>query len=204
MRKTITLSLAALLACSALPAVAQSAGDWTIGVGLGYVMPDSGNGTVAGAQADIGDNAQPTITFEYFVRDNLGIEVLAATPFKHSILLNGTKVASTQHLPPTISLQYHFETGSKLTPFFGAGVNYTKFFNVDSTGPLAGADLNLDDSYGLAVHAGIDYKISEHGALRTDVRWIDIDTDVELVGTGDVGTAHIDPWVFGISYVHNF
>lgn len=204
MNTRTVFTTAFILACTAAPVLAQSAGDWTLGVGVGYVMPKDGNGTVAGADASVGDNLQPTFTFEYFVRDNLGIELLAATPFKHNISLDGLgKVASTQHLPPTLSVQYHFANNSAWTPFLGAGVNYTRFFNTDSKGAIAGADVDLDDSWGLALHAGVDYKISDNGSVRMDLRWMDIDTDVELNGA-DVGTAKIDPVVFGMSYVHRF
>lgn len=195
---------AAMLCCAAAPALAQSAGDWTLGVGLGSVMPKDGNGTIAGSEGNVGDNAQPTFTVEYFVMDNLGIELLAATPFRHNISTKALgEVGTTSHLPPTLSVQYHFANESAWTPFLGAGVNYTKFFNTDSKGAIAGADLDLDDSWGVAVHAGVDYQISERGALRTDVRWIDIDTDATLDGA-DIGTAKIDPWVFGVSYIHRF
>ena len=202
--KNLKALAAAILACSATPALAQSAGDWTLGVGLGYVAPDSDNGTLAGLDADVGDNARPTFTFEYFIRDNLGVEVLAAVPFEHNISLDGLgKVGSTAHLPPTVSIQYHFANTSAFTPFVGAGINYTTFFDTDTSGALAGSDLDLDDSWGAALHAGVDYKVTERGAMRVDVRWINIETDVKLDGA-KIGTAKIDPWVFGVSYIHRF
>ena len=191
--------LPVLLALAAAPALAQSAGDWTVGVGLGYVAPKSDNGLLAGAPTTINENTRPTLTFEYFIQDNLGIELLAATPFKHTATIAGVGTATTKHLPPTLSLVYHFDNGSTVTPFVGAGLNYTAFFSEKSAlGPV-----RMDDSFGLAVKAGFDVKLSEKGALRTEVRWMDIDSDVSL-GGAKIGTAEIDPVVFGISYVHNF
>ena len=35
----------------------------------------------------------------------------------------------TKHLPPTLSLQYYFTNKSRITPFVGAGINYTYFFD---------------------------------------------------------------------------
>ena len=67
----------------------------------------------------------------------------------------------------------------------------------------SGNDLDLDDSWGLALHAGLDYRVSDKGALRTDVRWMNIESDVKLNGV-DIGKAKINPWVFGVSYVHTF
>ncbi|MEE7547716.1 OmpW family protein [Xanthomonas sp. Kuri4-1] len=199
-------SLAAALLAVATPALAQSKGDWTVGIGAHQVDPKSDNGSLVGGTLPvrIGSDIQPTITAEYFIADGLGIEVLAAAPFKHDISISGLgKVGSTKHLPPVISLQYHFDTQSALTPFVGVGVNYTTFFSTDTTGALAGSDLDLDDSWGLALHAGYDYAIGDKGALRVDVRWSDIDSKAKLNGSS-IGTVNIDPFVYGVAYVIKF
>lgn len=205
-----TLKVLAPLAASAAllfatPVLAQQAGDWTLGVGAHVVSPKSGNGSLAGGalDVDVGDNWRPTITGEYFFRDNWGIEILASLPFQHDIDLNGVKAGSTKHLPPTLSLQYHFNGSEKVKPFVGAGVNYTIFFSQETTGPLAGANLDLDNSWGLAAHAGLDFAVGEKKWLRLDARWIDIDTDVKVNGAS-VGTVNIDPMVYGAAFVWQF
>jgi len=193
------LALTVAVATLAGPLSAQSAGDWTLGLGIASVAPKSDNGTVAGAAATISENSQLSLTAEYFIRDNLGIEVLAASPFSHNIYLDGGFAGTTKHLPPTVSVKYHFQTGSAFTPFVGLGVNYTTFFEESS--PLG--DLKLADSWGLAAALGVDYQISDAGALRFEARYIDIETDVTLDGA-DIGTAKIDPFVFNVAYVHRF
>ncbi|KAF1711364.1 hypothetical protein CSC70_05495 [Pseudoxanthomonas kalamensis DSM 18571] len=211
--KTKYLPLA-LLAAAGLssPALAQSAGDWTLGVGVHNVDPKSDNGNLDATALELGvlpptevdSSVRPTVTFEYFVANNLGIEVLAALPFQHDISIQGVgKVGSTKQLPPVVSLQYHFANSSKVTPFVGAGLNYTLFFSEDTTGALAGTDLKLDDSWGLAAHVGVDFALSDRSALRVDARWADIDTDVEVNGI-KVGTAEIDPIVYGMAWVMKF
>lgn len=198
--------IAAALVCAAHPALAQQAGTFTVGVGAHQVQPKSDNGSVLGgaAKLEIGDNVQPTVTLEYFIRENLGIEVLAATPFKHDIDIKGIgKVATTKHLPPTFSLQYHWNSQGTVSPFVGVGVNYTTFFSEKTTGPLRGAKLKLEDSVGVAAHAGVDFILSERGALRVDARWIDIASDVKLDGQ-KIGKAQIDPFVYGLAYVFKF
>lgn len=199
MTRISALAISTALALVAAPAFAQSQGDWTVGIGLGYVNPKSDNGTLGGAAATIDENTQLTFTGEYFIRDNLGIELLAATPFKHDVSLNGAYAATVKHLPPTLSLNYHFPVQGKFKPYVGAGINYTTFFE-EST---PGGTIALDDSFGIALQAGADYMISDRGALRFNVRWIDIETDVRLNGN-PVGTAEIDPVVIGVSYVHRF
>ena len=147
-----------------------------------------------------------TVTFEYFVANNVGVEVLAALPFQHDISVDGVgKVGSTKHLPPTVSLQYHFGQG-KVKPFVGVGLNYTTFFSTKSEGAIAGTNLDLSDSWGLAAHLGVDFKVGEKGAIRVDYRKIDIDTKVKLNGAnlGTKNTVNIDPSVYGIAYVFSF
>lgn len=197
-RSVLSLALVAAMA-AASPVLAQSRGDMTLGFGLGLVAPKSNNGTLTAGPLTIGNNVRPTITFEYFLRDNLGLEVLAALPFKHDLNVGGAKIGTTQHLPPTVSLNWHFPTEGKVKPFVGVGVNYTKFFNEKT--PLGA--LKISDSWGLAAHAGLDYAISGKSALRMDLRWVDIDADVSLNGT-KIGKAEVDPVVFGIAYVMKF
>jgi len=202
----LPLLAASLAAVAAAPAFAQSAGDWTLGVGLHQVDPKSDNGKLADGTLPlaIDSDAKPSVTFEYFVKDNLGVEVLGALPFKHEIAVKGVgKVGQTKHLPPTITLQYHFNSAGKVSPLLGVGINYTTFFSEDTTGALAGTKLKLDDSFGLAAHAGLDFKVSEKASVRVDVRWADIDTDVKVDGA-KLGTANIDPLVYGASYVMKF
>lgn len=206
MKQKLLPLLAVSLAAVAAPAMAQSAGDWTLGVGVHQVDPKSDNGKLANGTLPltIDSDAKPSITFEYFVKENLGIEVLGALPFKHEIAVKGVgKVGQTKHLPPTVTLQYHFNSAGKVSPLLGVGLNYTTFFSEDTTGPLAGSRLKLDDSFGLAVHAGLDFKVAGKGSLRVDVRWADIDTEVKVDGA-KLGTANIDPLVYGVSYVMQF
>ncbi|MGY0505113.1 OmpW/AlkL family protein [Luteimonas sp. e5] len=198
---------AALALCIAGPAMAQSKGDITIGVGIHNVAPKSNNGTLAGGayEVHVKDSVRPTITGEYFIADNLGIEVIAALPFSHDIHAtvtatntNAGKVAATKHLPPTVSLQYHFGAPeASIKPFVGAGVNYTWFY---SESQLLGGEMKLGNSWGLGLHAGVDFKVGQNGAIRVDVRKIDIDTKVKLDKV-PIGTVNVDPLVYGVSYV---
>lgn len=202
----LACALAIALGAAAAPVLAQSQGDWTLGVGVHAVDPKSDNGRLADGtlKVDVDTDVKPTLTFEYFVRDNLGVEVIAAWPFEHDVSIAGMgTVGSTKQLPPTVSLQYHFNGKGKVSPFVGAGINYTTFFSEDTRGALDGAQLELDDSWGLAAHAGIDFALGERSAIRVDARWIDIDADVKLNGA-DIGTVNIDPIVYGAAYVMKF
>lgn len=206
--KTMTSALivAAALGTCAAPAMADGikAGTLTFGIGLANVNPKSDNGTLAGGTVDVDGSTRPTVTGEYFIRDNLGIELLGALPFKHSISISGLgEVGTTMQLPPVISVQYHIPTGGKLTPFVGAGLNYTIFFDEKTKGALTGASLKLSNSVGIALHAGVDFQVGAKGWLRADLRWAEIKTDVKVNGT-KLGSVTINPLVAGVSYVMKF
>lgn len=196
----LVLALAAIA-----PAHADQAGPWQIKVGLHVVDPKSDNGTLAdGALKTKVDSAWgPTFALEYAVSRNLGVEVLAALPFKHDVELNGAKAATVKHLPPTVSLNWHFAPDTKVNPFLGLGVNYTRFFSIDEKGPIEGAQLNLDASWGLAAHAGLEFSFDPRWSLIADVRWIDIETDAKVNGA-KVGTVKIDPLVYGVAFGYRF
>lgn len=197
--------IAAALVALGSPVFAQSQGEWTIGIGVAHVDPRSDNGTLAGGTVptSIGSSTRPSITFEYFIRDNLGIEVLAALPFRHSIRSEGVEIGTVKHLPPVVSLQYHFDATPQFKPFVGVGVNFTGFWDGEARGPLEGSSLRVKNSWGLAAHLGADYWINDRSAIRADLRWIDINADVELDGTR-IGSVDVDPVVAGISYVMKF
>lgn len=202
--KTIVPFAALALSALALPVSAQSAGDWTIGLGLASVMPKDGNGTLTAGAVDVGNDLRPSITVEYFIRDNIGVELLAATPFKHDVSVGALgKVGTVKHLPPVVSLNYHWDTGSAFQPYAGVGVNFTGFWDEKTTGALADSELSLKNSWGLAAQVGADWWLNDRAALRGTVRWIDIDSDVYLDGT-KIGTAEVDPLVVQAAYVMRF
>lgn len=179
--------------------------DWTFKVGAHQVQPRSDNGRLAGGslQSDVSGDWRPTFQLEYFLGESWGVELLAATPFKHDVKLNGAKAAEVSHLPPTLSLKYHFNRGGKVSPFVGIGLNYTAFFDVEERGPLAGTQLTLGKSWGAAAHAGLDFALDERWLLAVDVRWMDIDTEARVNGA-KVGTVNIDPLAYGLAVGYRF
>ena len=154
------------------------------------------------------DDIRPTISGEYFIANNVGVELLAAIPFHHDFDLNNADgneflTGNTQHLPPTLSVQYHFDNDSmpmNIKPFIGVGVNYTTFFKERIS---SGGDLDLDDSVGVAGHVGLDIPFAPTEAFRIDARYMDIKTDATLDGS-DIGEIDISPWVYGVAFVKQF
>lgn len=198
--------------------MAYEAGDILIKGGAALVAPneDSEAFPVIGDEAKVNDDTQLGLTLTYMYTDKIGIELLAATPFQHEVkasggVLNGVDVASIKHLPPTLTLNYYFaDSNSKIQPYVGAGINYTVIFDEDARselegGPAGKTDVDLDNSWGLAFHAGIDYELNNRWSLNASYWYLDIDTEATLKTTG-VGTlkadVDIDPDVYmvGVSY----
>jgi len=192
-RNTVLLAGIALGMGFAGTANAFEPGDWLVRVGVSYVSPASDNHETISVES--ATNA--TFNFSYMMSDVWALELLAAVPFKHDLeLQDGTKIGSTKQLPPTLSLQYHFRPTDPFQPYLGFGINYTNFFSEETTGPLAGTNLNLGDSWGLAGQIGFDVLFSDKWFFNLDVRYIDIDTKATLDGTS-LGKVEIDPWVIG-------
>jgi len=147
-------------------ALAYQQGDLVARAGVAMVDPDASstplaiNGSeAAGTSVDVDDNTQLGLTFLYMLSEDVGVELLAATPFSHTVTAKGLgadlDVADVKHLPPTLSVQY-FPMGSDsaFQPYVGVGLNYTLFFDEELTSDFKGAmgdgSVKVDDSFGLA------------------------------------------------------
>ena len=188
------LSIALLATAAANTALAMDQGDWLIRFGVSTVDPKSNNHPAV--SVDKGTSA--TFNFTYMMTDNWAVEVLAAYPFEHDIyLVGGPEVGSTKHLPPTVSLQYHFMSAATFQPYIGLGVNYTDFFSEKLYGPLEGASLSLDSSWGFAGEIGADIMLGQTWFLNGSLRYIGIESDATVNGEA-FGKVKIDPWVYGV------
>src|SRR5690606_34097860 len=200
-----TLFTAALLAAAPAAPLAQAHQAGTIIVRAGAITvdprEDSGaistavTGSLAGSSATLDSDTQLGLNFAYMVTDNIGIELLAATPFSHDVGVKGLgapldgKFGSIKHLPPTVSVVYYpLDNNSAFKPYVGAGVNFTWFFDEDlsSSAEANGFDgLSLDNSWGLAAQVGADYMLSDNWMVNAQIRYIDIETTGKTSLAGD-------------------
>tara|TARA_R110002049_G_scaffold49267_5_gene141163 strand:+ start:2037 stop:2750 length:714 start_codon:yes stop_codon:yes gene_type:complete len=237
MKRVLTMTAAAAMACTATVGQAYDQGDWVLRVGATTVSPDTDSDDInlptgLVAKADVDDDTQLGIIPVYMFTEHFAVEVLAATPFKHNIeakgegAIKGTNLdaGSTKQLPPTISFQFYPRGGqSGWQPYIGAGLNYTTFFDEDvdneligllgslTGGAVNGADLDLDDSWGLALQAGVDIPINDHWAFNAGVWYLDIDTTAKITAKANGATAatvkfdvDIDPWVYNVGIAYKF
>jgi outer membrane protein len=197
--------VAAGLGVQPLTAVAAQ-GDWLFRAGVGVVDPKSDNLSLGpGSEVRVDTGISATIEGTYLFADHWGVELLATWPFSHDVEISDVSgnVASVDHLPTTLSLQYHFNPDGVFRPYVGAGVNYTAIFSEDTEGALSGSDLKLDDSWGAAAQIGADIGLGENWFLNLAARWIDIDADAMLDGA-DIGEVEIDPFVYQAQVGYRF
>ncbi len=199
--KALLSTLVLLSAAGSSTAMAVEKGDWLMRFGYTSVNPKGNNHPIV----TVDSAASLGLNFSYFFTNNLSAEVLAAYPFEHDIRLagGGEKVASTEHLPPTVSVQYHFMPDNAFKPYVGAGINYTTFFSTKTFGALDGASLSLGDSWGLAGEIGADVMLSEKWLINFSARYIDIETKAKLNGDS-IGDVKIDPWVYTLAAGYRF
>jgi outer membrane protein len=195
----------AMLALGTTGAAQAADSKFVVKTGIAGVITKSNNGTLANGvyKADVGNSVRPSITFEYMITPNIGVEVLGAWPFRNDIKLNGEKSGRVDVLPPTVSMQYHFMPDNFVSPFAGVGLNYTFMYNEKTRGPLAGADLDVKNSWGVAFHGGVDFNINKNWLVTADIRWIQMRNKVRVNG-GDVGKVKVDPWVLGVAVGYRF
>lgn len=204
-------------------ALAYQQGDMIARAGLAMVDPDASstplvlNGNVVSdTSVDVDDNTQLGLTFTYMLSDDIGVEVLAATPFSHTVTAKGLSddldVIDLKHLPPTVSIQYFpMASDSVFQPYLGVGLNYTTFFDEKLTSDFKAVfgdgDVSLEDSFGLAFELGCDYQLSDNLVLNAAIWTIDIDTSATIkLDSGNKITTDvdIDPLVYMVGVGYKF
>ncbi|HII3761263.1 TPA: OmpW family outer membrane protein [Pasteurella multocida] len=204
MKKTV-FALGVMAALVAGSAVAHQAGSVIVRGGPILVVPNTSTNH-DGFKFDVNSNAQLGLTATYMATDNLGVELLAATPFSHEITLGNTLVGKTKHLPPSLYAQYYFlDKDAKARPYVGAGVNYTTFFSEKAV--LNGVtDLKLKDSWGPAFNAGVDIQVADNLFLNTAIWYAKIKSKATFKFGGEEHKVNVklDPTVFFVGLGYRF
>lgn len=227
-KSLVVLALAALFS----PMVAQAeAGDWVVRARAVNISPNEDselgktvNKNVApvmsnGAELKVDSNTILEFDISYYITKNIAAELILATGSKHEVSVSkepgavvpNQLLGSVDVLPPTLTVQWHFNPDQTVDPYVGAGINYSRFLDKKldvRQGPLAGTDIKVDsDSWGYALQAGVDINLKDGWLINADVKYIDLDTDVKLrtaSGWTKIDKLDIDPWVFGIGIGKKF
>lgn len=192
------IAVAAAFVAAVPSAHAQSSdtGNWLVRARALYL--DSANKNSPDIDLSVNNKTFPEVDITYFFTPNLAAELVLTYPQKHDVRVGGDKIGTLKHLPPTLSVQYHF-TGMSFRPYVGAGLNYTRFSDVDLP-----AGISIDkDSFGLALGAGVDVPLGGGWLINVDLKKVQIQTDVKIQGVGTVDFG-VDPLLFSIGVGKRF
>ncbi len=209
MRKTSLALLAATVAGAfALPAAAAEPNPWMVRVRALYMDPADKSEPVPalGVPANaitVSEKLFPEIDVSYFFTKHLAAELVLTYPQKHdvtvekSVLGGPVKIGTFKHLPPTLSLQYHFTPDADFRPYVGAGINYTWIMDDNLEIPGVGQLTLESGSFGGSYGAGFDWRLDKNLFLNVDVKKVYIASDVKLGGT-KVTSVGVDPVLYSI------
>lgn len=211
-KQLMALAIAGLLGTTALSSAqageadfkTKSAGDIVIRARAVDAIPRDHASVSAGGSVDVSNDVVPELDFSYFVTDNIALELIAATT-RHKVTWtpSGTSLGKVSLLPPTLTVQYHFLPKEKLSPYVGAGLNYTFFYNEDAPG---GAITSVDykNHVGYALQAGVDYALGGAWSLNLDVKKVFLRTDVSVNNGAVTAKVDLDPWIVGLGVGYRF
>ncbi len=164
--------------------------------------------SVPGSNISISNSVIPELDISYFFTKNIAVElILGTTP--HNVKGAGSlagvgSIGRSWLLPPTLTLQYHFNVTDSIKPYVGAGINYTFFYNNKARGDFT--NYSIEDSFGLALQAGVDIMFDKHWGINFDVKkiWLQPDAKANLGNIRVTTKAKIDPWLIGTGIVYKF
>ena len=200
MKKTTMVVAVAVLGLMANEAMAQQQSPWLLRARVVHIAPDNPLNKVGAADLTVSSKTIPEVDISYFFSPNIAAELILTYPQKHDVELGGSNIGSFKHLPPTLLAQYHFLPAGTIDPYLGAGLNYTRISSVH----LGGDTLSLENhSFGLALQAGIDYRIDKNWSLNLDVKKVRIRSDL-TAGSANLGTVKVDPLLVGVGVGYRF
>jgi outer membrane protein len=204
-KRSLVVMAITLLGAIGTSAQAQAQeGNWLVRVRAAQLNPADKSTPLGGAgRADrisVSDKTIPEVDISYSFTPNLAVELVLTYPQKHDVLLDGAVIGSFKHLPPTLLGQYRFHPVGQLTPYLGAGVNFTRISGVrllKGTGDLE------SHSVGLALQTGVDYRIDDKWSLNLDIKRIQIRSDVMITGA-TVSKVKVDPTLVAVGIGYRF
>lgn len=178
---------------------------WMVRARVIDVLPDESSSTSIGGDVTAAGQVVPEVDVTYFFTPHIAAELIAATS-PHEMgaantALGNLDLGTVWILPPTLTLQYHFNPEGQIRPYAGAGVNYMYFWK-ESTGDVA--SIKYDHGFGPALQAGVDIGIDEHWAVNFDVKKLWNNVDAKLNGGAVTADVDLDPWVIGAGLAYRF
>lgn len=188
----------------------KRAGDFVVGLGAIGVLPGNSGGrtSVIGGKVEANDAATAQLDFTYFFTPNIAVNLIAATT-QHDIevrnsALGNVKLGHVWVLPPTLTLQYHPFANARVSPYVGAGLNWTFFYGYGGDRNAAVNRVRVDSAPGFAMVAGLDYEVAPNWLLNIDAKKILLRPDASVNSGAINARVNLDPWVVGASVRYRF
>ena len=134
------------------------------------------NSTLQGTHLSTTNQAMPELAFEYFITDNISVDLIA-TSTRHEVGASGgplnnlgiskLDVGSAWVLPPTLTFAWHFRPHKRFNPYVGVGATLMWFYNMQGAN---GSSLNSAFTAGPTVNAGFDYQLVGNWFFNADVK----------------------------------
>jgi len=214
MRLRMLLAAAAVMAICA-PAFADDAPANSARIGLYsvfyHVSADDLSGPYVPAGTNIDAKNVETLYLAYVrsltshvdVELTLGYPPLQKTVGKGpatlgSVPYDGQTIATARWLAPTLLVEYEFlRADSRMRPYIGVGVNYTDFYDRDSTAQGNAASggptkISLTSSVGVAGTVGLAYRIAGNWKAYASYSATQVKTRLEADTAGVERTTHIN------------
>lgn len=237
------ISLALLLGAVLLPNLVHAeAGDWVVRLRATNINPSEkselgkqtdetyGAGVAGvlygtGTNLKVDSNTIPELDISYYFTKNLAAELILALGTKHDVKVDGSggvlgnnrNLGEVNLLPPTLTLQWHFNPDQTLDPYVGAGVSYVRAMDDGLTARTAIGNypIRIDrNNWGAALQAGMDINLQDKWLLNVDVKKIWFDTDVKVDLSGNpaglpggykkIDNLDVDPWVVSVGFGKKF
>ena len=138
--------------------------------------------------------------------DGRGPATLGSVPY------NGQVISSARWLAPTAFVEYNFfDETAKFRPFIGVGVNYTTFYDRNTTAAGNAANggptkLSLTSSVGPAATLGFHYSVNEHWGFNASYSGSRVNTHLVADTAGEIRTTGIrfNPYALVVSVGYAF
>lgn len=186
------LAIAGTCAFGAQAALAYDAGDFFVRGDIAKSdMDDSHVEDENGFMGSVG----------YLFQDKLGVALTSSEKFEHDFSTSGVN-GDFEQRPINLTLQYYplGGTDSRVQPYAGAGVNYTKF---SSENLANGQSADMDESWGAVGELGVDLFVTENLAFNGFASYTDVDSDVDIDGSS-AGSVDLDPVTVGGGLSYRF
>jgi outer membrane protein len=207
-----------ILAASAAPVLAQSAGDFMLAAGWFHIMPQDKstpihvtspfNAILAGSGATVESVDTLAFSANYFVTDNWVVGLDLGVPPKYKLDGTGSlspigRLGTAKQWAPALLGKYFFgDANARFRPWLGLGVAHVSYTNIDLTqnfkhfigqsflDSTASTDVDIDTRWAAVYNAGLSYAINKNWYAALSISYLPLKARADLTTktNGPLGT----------------